>query len=140
MSQLVREYRAVDSAIDSWAEQPPDLDWSRFESDVRRGRERIDATGRRAPRVFRLFVPLAAAASIVFAFSLWSNLPSIDATTVAMVTVGAPETIIEADAEVYVTYGYRESDTAEYADAPTPSLVLAKAAVGSHVQWPAIEG
>ena len=140
LARLLGEYRAVDAAIGSWAERPPDLDWSRFENEVRRGRERIDATGRRTAGIYRLVVALAVAASIAFAFSLWRRVPRIDATTVAVVTVGAPETIAQPDAEVHVTYGQRESDTAEYADAPAPSLVLAKAAVGSHVRWPAIDG
>lgn len=139
LAKLVREYRAVDSAIGSWAERSPDLDWFRFEADVRRGRERIDAAGRGMPRIHGLFVPLAAAASIVFALSLWRSVPSNDATTVAMVTVGAPETIAQPDAEIHVTYGHRESDGVEYAEA-APSLVLAKAAVGGHVRWPAIDG
>lgn len=138
--KLLGEYRVVDAAIGSWAEQPPDLDWSRFEADVRRGRERIDAVGQRTRRIYKLFVPLAAAASIVFAFSLWPSAPSIDATTVAVVAVDAPETIAETDAEIRVTYGYRETEIREYESAPAPGFVLAKAAVGGHVRWPAIDG
>lgn len=139
-AKLLGEYHAVESAIGSWAEQPPELDWSRFEAGVRRGQESIDSAGRRTLKIYRLFVPLAVAASVVFAFSLWSSVPSIDATTVAMVTVGAPEPIAQQDAEMRVTYGFRESDTGEYPGGPAPSLVLAKAAVGSHVRWPAIDG
>ena len=139
LAGLLREYRALDSAIGWWAEHPPELDWPRFEAAVRKGRRRLDAPGRRVPGVYRLFVPLAAAASIVFAFALWRSTPSREVATVAVVTLGAPADVERTDADFQVTYGYRESAREDYVGSSPGPVVLAKAAVGSQVRWPQVD-
>jgi len=139
LSALLRAYRAVDEAIGSWARRAPEIDWSRFELDVRKGREKIDSPGRPVPVVYKLFVPLAVAASVMFAFVLLRSTVVTNVSEATVVVVGAPKGVEHETAVFEVTYSYRDAEVNEFDDPLPARVVLAKAAVGGHVRWPRVD-
>ena len=60
--------RSVDEAVQDAAKAVPDVDWERFGWEFTQRREAFEER-RSAGRIFRILVPLAAAAAVIFAVS-----------------------------------------------------------------------
>jgi len=144
IAALVQQYRTVDALVRRAAAEVPQVDWGRFEAEFRRRRAASDAASRRSVRFIRVFAPLAAAAAIAITFSLLYR-PATEpggggtGAIVSTVEVDRPtvaEPVIEESVVVY-SYNPVLSFDAQADDEPARP-VIALAAVGGDIHWPAL--
>lgn len=77
LAATLEDFRRTDRLIQAWAGPVPGIDGERFVEEAAR-RRRLDDSWRRRRHRLRVFVPLAAAATIVLVVSLYSRIkPSL---------------------------------------------------------------
>jgi hypothetical protein len=70
LAALAEQLGRTDRLVKDWAGPVPELDWDRFAEEAARRREQAERL-RRRQRLFRLFVPLSAAAAILLLISVF---------------------------------------------------------------------
>lgn len=150
LALLLAQHRAVEDMVRIWGRAVPDVDWAAFEAGFRRKRVRADRLARRPRRLWPLFAPLAAAAAAVvaFTFTFQNDAPPDAGRAVA---IARPEAMVEilrppgspaGNTEAYVSYSHQPRGNFVRVGAPRRGSrgVIAMAAVGKHVNWPANVG
>ena len=145
MARLFEEYRALEQLTRQAAGAVPEVDWEVFAAGIERRRRAVERARVSRLRVIRVFAPLAAAAAAVaITFSLLYRTPLDRGTVVpgvevvSRVEIARPSYPTPAPGDSFIAYS--EEPDGSYAPelaAERVRPVIAMAAVGANVNWPA---
>lgn len=145
LGRVLQQYRRIDALVGDWGRGEPELDWDRFEAQVRQRRRALDAPRRGRAVLFKFLVPMSAAAGILLAVSVWRSISPIDQSRtevferIASVVVSRPMAAESASRESFVSYGYDPGDEEEdVGEPPRRRPMIAKAVVGGPAHWPGL--
>ncbi len=148
LARLLAEHQRVERWATEWGDEIPTVDWSRFEAESRRRRASLSSPDRRG-LVFKLYVPMAAAAAIMIAltasqFVVRDVSPGVViAPRVAVVEVlrsAAPESVEVRQTYVSYARGSRDDRAKGLVRSADGPAVIACATVGGRFDWSSVGG
>ena len=133
LARTLKAYQAVDHTVREWGDDVPQPDWVKLDAELRSRLEKASHGTSRLSRIYRLFVPVAAAAAIALVLLVQDSFTVSRRTPEAMVSIARPPTVAWQDHDAYVSYS-RNGD----AIVDRRPLVIAQAVVGRQVSFPTI--
>ena len=130
LARQLAELRQVDQWVRDWGEGVPSLDFERFAEQVCQGRRQIDRQRRSRRYLLYAGAPLAAAAAVVIAVSVFMFEPSTATrpSAIAMVAVDRPQ-LVDGDqaagSVARVSFDRREPAAEAMRIVPTSSVAVA---------------
>lgn len=145
LARWVEQLRALNAMMAGDDLVAPQLDWNRFEVQVRTRRKATKRLNARRSLIFKFLAPMAVAASILFVVWLMpddvlktpATMPGGAVEIIARFAMPHPVPTESDDSFVSCVFGFRDLDE-DWPEPESTGPVFAQAAVGEHVRWPTV--